>query len=322
MKAVKIKGLVKKYWKNTVLNKIDLTIEQGDFFALLGHNGAGKTTAIWIMTDLVEKTSWKVEIFGVDIDEDFVQAKRFIWVVPQEFNFSMWEKVKDIPVVQAGYYWIKKSVAEKRTKKLLKKLELWEHRDKEAKDLSGWMKRRLMIARALVHKPKFLILDEPTAWVDVELRKTMWEFIKDLNKSGTTILLTTHYLEEVEALCNKVAIISKWKIVKDTSVKELLSSLDEEVFILDIVSGQKKTGQAQSIAPTENNKSRGALYGYPELKNFKLEIISETEIEVTICKKHTLNDLFEILNKNNIQISSMRNKVNRIEQLFMNLTKN
>jgi len=302
MKAVKIKGLVKKYWKKTVLNKINLSIEQGDFFALLGHNGAGKTTAIWIMTDLVEKTSWKVEIFWVSIDDDFVQAKRYIWVVPQEFNFSMWEKVKDIPVVQAGYYWIEKKVAEKRTEKLLKKLELWEHRDKEAKDLSGWMKRRLMIARALVHKPKFLILDEPTAWVDVELRKTMWEFIKDLNKSGTTILLTTHYLEEVEALCNKVAIISKWKIVENTSVKELLSSLDEEVFLLDI----RKTSSLDDITV---------------LKDFKAMSIKKREIELTVCRKYSLNKLFEILNKNNIQISSMRNKVNRIEQLFMNLTK-
>ncbi len=307
MKAVKIRNLVKKYWKNTVLNKIDLDIQEGDFFALLGHNWAGKTTAIWIMTDLVEKTSWKVEIFGVDIDEDFVQAKRYIWVVPQEFNFSMWEKVKDIPVVQAGYYWVEKEVAEKRTKKLLKKLELWEHKDKEAKDLSGGMKRRLMIARALVHKPKFLILDEPTAWVDVELRKTMWEFIKELNKSGTTILLTTHYLEEVEALCNKVAIISKWKIVENTTTQELLSSLDEEVFKLD-------------IKPHPNPPLSGeGIKQY--LENFKVEIISKTEIEVIISKKYTLNNLFEILNKNNIQISSMRNKVNRIEQLFMNLTK-
>ncbi len=302
MKALEIKSLIKTYWDNKVLKKIDLDIEEGDFFALLWHNGAGKTTTIWIMTDLVWKTSWRVKIFWVDIDKDFAKAKTFIWVVPQEFNFSMWEKVGSIPVIQAGYYGIDRRTAEKRTKKLLKKLKLWEHRNKEARELSWGMKRRLMIVRALVHKPKLLVLDEPTAGVDVELRKTMWEFIKELNASGTTILLTTHYLEEVEALCNKVAIISKWKIVKDTSVKSLLSSLDEEVFILDIKSGHWQKG-------------------YSELDDFKIKNISETELEVTISKKYTLNSLFEIVNKNNIQITSMRNKVNRIEQLFMNVTK-
>ena len=306
MKAVKIRELVKKYWDKEVLEWIDLNIEEGDFFALLGHNGAWKTTTIWIMTDLVEKTSWKVEIFKNNIDNEFSAAKRCIGVVPQEFNFNMWEKVKNIPIVQAGYYGIDKVTAEKRTEKLLKKLELWDHREKESMALSGWMKRRLMIARALVHKPKLLILDEPTAWVDVELRKTMWDFIKKLNTDGTTILLTTHYLEEVEALCNKVAIISKWKIVKDTTTKELLSSLDEEVFVIDCP--DIDFSQGKKIAA--------------ELKEFKCVFNEKKhEFELTVSKNYTLNSLFAILNNHWIEVSSMRNKVNRIEQLFMNLTK-
>jgi ABC-2 type transport system ATP-binding protein len=295
--------LVKKYGKNTVLKGIDLEIEEGDFFALLWHNGAWKTTAIWIMTDLVSKNSWTVEIFENNIDTDFVWAKKCVWVVPQEFNFSMWEKVKDIPVVQAWFYGIDKKTAEKRTKKLLKKLELWDHRDKESRELSWWMKRRLMIARALVHNPKFLILDEPTAWVDVELRKTMWNFIKELNASWMTILLTTHYLEEVEALCNKVAILSKWKIVENTSTHLLLQSLDEEVFVLDIVC----EWDADSLLV--------------DLKKFLPVMNPDCQLEVVISRKMTLNRLFEVLNKKSIHVKSMRNKVNRIEQLFMNLTK-
>ncbi len=304
MKALIIKDLVKKYWDKKVLKQIDLEIEQGDFFALLGHNWAGKTTAIGIMTDLVEKTSWEIKIFGEDIDSSFAKAKTFIWVVPQEFNFHMWEKVSEVPVIQAGYYWIDRKTAEKRTKILLKALELWEHKDKEAKDLSGWMKRRLMIARALVHKPKFLILDEPTAWVDVELRKTMWNFIKKLNTDWTTILLTTHYLEEVEALCNKVAIINDGRIVENTTTKKLLSSLDEEIFVLDL---QGDTTPSKNILVA--------------LKKFHADENKEGALEVTISRKHRLNELFEILNKEKVIISSMRNKVNRIEQLFMNLTK-
>ncbi len=304
MKALVIKNLVKKYWDKTVLKKIDLTIEEGDFFALLGHNWAWKTTTIWIMTDLVEKTSWKVEIFWDNIDTSFAQAKKHIWVVPQEFNFNMFETVSEVPIIQAWYYWISRKIAKKRSEELLKALELWEHRNKEAKDLSGWMKRRLMIARALVHKPKFLILDEPTAWVDVELRKTMWSFIKNLNTTWTTILLTTHYLEEVEALCNKVAIISDGIIVKDTTTKKLLSSLDEEIFVLDLKANKKP--------------SKDLL---KELKKFGACENNDWALEVTISRKYRLNELFEILNANNTIISSMRNKVNRIEQLFMNLTK-
>lgn len=315
MKALEIIGLQKKYWENEVLQSIDLSIEEGGFFALLGHNGAGKTTAIGIITDLVEKTSGSVKVFWHDIETHFREAKMCIWVVPQEFNFNMWTKVKDIPVIQAWFYWIPKKVAEKKTEELLKKLELWEHRDKQSMDLSWGMKRRLMIARALVHEPKLLILDEPTAGVDVELRKTMWEFIKEINESGTTILLTTHYLEEVEALCRRVAIISKGKIVHESSTKELLASLDEEIFILDIV-----TGHPQGVS-LHNNASRDTPCGYPTLSNFNPKTKWETELEVTISKTHTLNDLFVILNKEKITVSSMRNKVNRVEQLFMNLTK-
>ena len=306
MLALNIKNLTKKYWERTVLDNVNLEIKEWDFYALLWHNGAGKTTLIWIITDLVNKTLWNIEVFENNIDTDFKKAKKCIWVVPQEFNFTMWEKVKNIPVTQAWYYWIDKKTAIKRTEKYLKILKLWDHRDKLAMELSGWMKRRLMIVRALIHEPRLLILDEPTAWVDVELRKTMWDFIKDLNKSWVTILLTTHYLEEVEELCNKVAILSKWKIVKDSSTKELLSTLDEEIFILD-------TLDIKSL-----NKNKEFLYLE---KHFNLNIISDTEFEVTISYANTLNNLFEILNKNNIKITSMRNKVNRIEQLFINLTK-
>ncbi len=305
MLALKIERLYKKYWEKEVLKWLDLNIEEWDFFALLWHNWAWKTTAIWIITDLVLKTSWKVEIFWKDTDINFSEAKRFVWVVPQEFNFGMWEKVKDIPVNQAGYYWISRKIAIERTEKLLKVLQLWEHKEKQSRELSGWMKRRLMIARALVHEPKLLILDEPTAWVDVELRKTMWDFIKDLNKSWTTILLTTHYLEEVEALCNKVAIINNGKIIENTTTKELLKKLDKEIFVLDL-------GQI----PHSNH-----LIKLEKINVFKLNIISETEIEVTIPKEKTLNELFWELDKLWIKVNSMRNKSNRIEQLFLNLTK-
>ncbi|MCP4522780.1 MAG: ABC transporter ATP-binding protein, partial [Candidatus Gracilibacteria bacterium] len=215
MKAIEIKNLEKNYGKNTVLDKVSFSIESGDFFALLGHNGAGKTTLISILTNLVNKSSGTVKIGGIDIDKDFQKARTQIGVVPQEFNFDIFSRVIDIPLIQAGYYGIDKETALKRTEKYLKKLGLWEKRDARARELSGGMKRRLMIVRALVHKPKILILDEPTAGVDVELRKSMWEFIQELNDNGTTILLTTHYLEEVESLCKNVAIMHKGKIVEN-----------------------------------------------------------------------------------------------------------
>ncbi len=302
MKALEIENLQKKYWENEVLKWIDLEIEEWDFFALLWHNGAGKTTTINILTDLVRKTSGKIKLFGIDIDKDFAAAKKLIGVVPQEFNFNMWTKVKDIPVLQAGYYWVPKEQAVKKTEELLKRLELWDKKDNQALQLSGWMKRRLMIVRALVHEPKFLILDEPTAGVDVELRSSMWDFIKELSENGTTILLTTHYLEEVEALCNKVAIISKGKIIENTSTKQLIWKLDKEVFV---------------ISPqTEIQELPQSLE-----KTYEAFVRKDGDIEITIGKEVYINTVFEDLTKHDIYIQSIRNKSNRIEQLFIELTK-
>ncbi len=302
MLAIKIEKLVKKYWNNQVLKEVNLEIKQGDFFALLWHNWAWKTTLISIMTNLVNKNTWKVYINWIDIDNDFSLARSFIWVVPQEFNFDIFAKVKDICMTQAGYYWIPKDIAEKRVNYYLEKLWLKEKENAKARELSGWMKRRLMIARALIHEPKILILDEPTAWVDVELRKSMWEFIKELNSSGTTILLTTHYLEEVEALCKNVAIINRWEIIVNTSVSKLLLKLDEEILVLNTTN---KVKNLEKIL----------------VDNFSAKLLSDNEIEVTISKKHNLNYLFDCLNKCEIKISSFRNKVNRLEKLFIDITK-
>ena len=302
MNAIEIKKLVKKYWKDTVLKEINLDIKKWDFFALLWHNWAWKTTIISILTNLVSKNSWKVKINWINIDSDFSEARKFIWVVPQEFNFDVFAKVKTIPLQQAGYYWISKKIAEERVEYFLKKLGLWDKRDSKAKDLSWWMKRRLMIVRALIHKPKILILDEPTAWVDVELRASMWKFIKKLNEDWTTILLTTHYLEEVEALCKNVAIINKWKIIENTTVKKLLSKLNEETIVLTL---KNKLSSIDSSLK----------------KNYKALLLNENEIEITISKKGSLNNLFLCLNKLSIEVSSLRNKANRLEQLFINMTK-
>jgi ABC-2 type transport system ATP-binding protein len=281
---------------------VTFDIEKGDFFALLWYNWAWKTTIIWILTDLVRKNSWKIKVFWNDIDKNSIKAKKCIWVVPQEFNFNIFEKVKDIPVNQAWYYWIPKKVAIKRTEKYLKQLWLWDKRDNEAIELSGWMKRRLMIVRALIHEPKLLILDEPTAWVDVELRKTTWEFLKKLNKSWTTILLTTHYLEEVEALCNKLAIINQWKIIKNTTTKDLLKTLNEETIILDL---------------------KDKLKSIPKkfCKKYKAELILENEIKIALKDSQTINELVLDFEKENIKILSFRNASSRLEQLFINLTK-
>ena len=302
MKALEIKNLVKTYWKNKVLKNIDLSIEAWDFYALLWKNWAWKTTLISIVTDLVYKDSWKVKVFGINTDKNFSKAKKHIWVVPQEFNFNIFDKVINIPVYQAGYYGIPKDVALERTEKLLKELWLWEKRFSEARQLSWGMKRRLMIARALVHNPDFLILDEPTAWVDIELRASTWKFIKKLNKSWTTILLTTHYLEEAEALCNKIAIMNNWHIVEDTSTKRLLSKLDEEIIILN---------------------TREELNEIPDdiKKEYKAKLISKTEIEISLKKLHTINKLIDELDKEKIIISSFRNKSSRLEQLFTNIIK-
>lgn len=300
VKVLEIQGLHKSYWKLEVLKWIDLTVEEGDFFALLGHNGAGKSTTIGIMTSLVNKDSGIVKIGWIDIDQDFSAAKKNIWVVPQEFNFDIFSKVWDICMFQAGFYGVPKKIAAERVEFYLKKLELWDKKDSKAKELSGGMKRRLMIARALVHEPKILVLDEPTAGVDVELRKTMWEFIGMLNKEkGITIILTTHYLEEVEQLCKNVAILTGWEIVYDGWVKPLLKTLDEEVFVLDL---------------------KNDLGEIPKRFNhYKPKLTDSNTLELSVKAKESVNEIFSILSEKWIEVLSMRNKSNRLEQLFLQL---
>jgi len=299
-KVLEIQNLRKSYGELEVLKWIDLTVEEGDFFALLWHNGAGKSTTIGIMTSLVNKDSGTVKIWWVDIDENFPLARTHIWVVPQEFNFDIFSKVYDICFFQAGFYGIPPKVARERIELYLKKLELWDKRDSKARELSGGMKRRLMIARVLVHNPKILVLDEPTAWVDVELRKTMWEFISELNASGTTIILTTHYLEEVEQLCHNVAILSGWKIVKNSGVKELLKTLDQEIFVLDL---------------------KNKLWEIPKrFSPYSPKLIDANTLELTVQASESLNHIFEILSEKGVEVLSMRNKSNRLEQLFIWLT--
>lgn len=298
---LEIKNLKKSYGDLKVLKWVDLEVCSGDFFALLGHNGAGKTTTIGILTSLVNKTSWSVKIDGIDIDKNFAAARKLIWVVPQEFNFDIFAKVYDICFFQAGYYGIPAKVANERIEKYLKKLELWDKRSAKAKELSWGMKRRLMIARALIHEPKILILDEPTAGVDVELRQTMWGFVKELSSKGTTIILTTHYLEEVEQLCKNVAILSGGKIVKQSGVKELLKTLDKEVFVLDL----KK--------PLSEVPKR--------FKKYEAVLTDEYTLEVTVKAKESINEIFSVLSEKGVEILSMRNKSNRLEQLFMDLAK-
>lgn len=302
MKALEIESLEKTYSNGfKALKKIDLDIEKGDFFALLGPNGAGKSTTINILCSLVNKTSGKIKILGIDIDKDFEEAKRKIGIVPQEFNFSIFEKVEQIVMQQAGFYGIDKKTAKQRTEKYLKKLGLWDKKDTPSRALSGGMKRRLMIARALVHEPELLILDEPTAGVDIELRRSMWEFIKELNKSGTTIILTTHYLEEAEELCKNIAIIDKGKIIENTSMKKLLTKLDSETFILDV---------------------KEEITNIPKTQDFEITLKDNHTIEVEIKKKDNINELFKFLDKNKIEILSMRNKSNRLEELFLKLVEN
>jgi ABC-2 type transport system ATP-binding protein len=301
-KALSIKNLKKTYGnKFEALKGIDLDIEQGDFFALLGPNGAGKSTTIGILTSLVNKTSGNVKIHGIDIDEDFSTAKTFIGVVPQEFNMNWFEKVEDIILTQAGYYGIPLSVSKPRCDELLKKLDLFDKKDNKAMMLSGGMKRRLMIARALIHQPKLLILDEPTAGVDIELRRTMWEFIKDLNKNhGTTIILTTHYLEEAEELCKNIAIINKGEIVENTSMKKLLKKMETQSITLDV---------------------KDELQKVPKSKDFEITLLDSTTLQVLLKKGQSLNELIKQLDKQNIEVDSMRNTSNRLEELFLDLTK-
>ena len=299
--ALVLRNLTKTYGSGLqALKGIDLTVAQGDFYALLGPNGAGKSTIISIISSLTLKTSGSVSIFGYDLDTESSKAKQCIGVVPQEFNFGMFEKVFDILVTQAGYYGIPRDIAMQRAEKYLVKLGLWEKRDEQARVLSGGMKRRLMIARAMVHEPRMLILDEPTAGVDIELRRSMWNFLTELNAQGTSIILTTHYLEEAEVLCKRIAIIDKGEIKEDTDMKTLLASLNVETFILDL---------------------REPLGGLPklDLPGITLKQVDPKTIELSVQKDHSLNDAFGMLSQHGILISSMRNKSNRLEELFVGL---
>ncbi len=297
-KALEISGL-KKIYKGGfhALKGIDLTVTEGDFFALLGPNGAGKSTTIGIITSLVNKTAGKVKIFGYDIDEDLEKAKSFLGLVPQEFNFNQFESLINILVNQAGYYGVERKEAKQRAEKYLKQLELWDKRNNAGRMLSGGMKRRLMIARALMHEPKILILDEPTAGVDIEVRRSMWSFLKKLNQQGITIILTTHYLEEAEMLCRNIAIINQGEIVENTDMKTLLAQLDVETFVLDL----------------STNKQQIAL------NNIQYRQLDEHTLEVDIPKSKSLNQIFAQLSEQGVEVLSMRNKTNRLEALFVGL---
>ena len=303
--ALEISALAKTYKGGfQALKGIDLTVEKGDFFALLGPNGAGKSTTIGVITSLVNKTAGQVKVFGYDIDTDLEKAKSFIGLVPQEFNFSQFEPLMHILVNQAGYYGVPKPLAIERAEKYLKQLELWDKRDEPARALSGGMKRRLMIARALMHEPQMLILDEPTAGVDIELRRSMWGFLRELNKQGITIILTTHYLEEAEMLCRNIAIIDGGEIVEDTSMKKLLAQLDVETFVFDIK-------VAATVAELEQFVEQSQEITY--------RVIDDHTLEIDLNKSQNLNQVFAQLNAANIEVQSMRNKSNRLEALFVSL---
>jgi len=299
--ALDIQNLVKCYASGQLaLDGISFTVEQGDFYALLGPNGAGKSTTIGIICWLVNKTSGCVKILGKDIDQEFSQAKRMIGLVPQEFNFNNFDPVEEIVAHQAGYYGIDRITARKKTQYNLQRLGLWEKRKTTARELSGGMKRRLMIARALVHDPQLLILDEPTAGVDIEIRRSMWDLLQDLNASGKTIILTTHYLEEAETLCKNVGIINHGNIIIDAPMRDLLDQLKKETFIFYLSDALESTPQL-SQATTHLNDAR--------------------TLEVTLNPEVSLNAIFEELAQQNIQVLSMRNKSNRLEELFMDIVK-
>lgn len=299
MYALSVQQLVKTYDNGTAaLTGISFDVKQGDFFALLGQNGAGKSTTIGIISSLVKKTSGHVAIFGHDVDHQVIEAKSLLGIVPQELNLSLFEKVSNILRYQAGYYGISAKIAAPRIERYLKAMNLWEMRDKPAIYLSGGMKRRLMIARSLINEPKLLILDEPTAGVDVELRYLLWEFLTELNQAGTTIILTTHYLEEAERLCRNVAIIDHGAIIVNTEMKSLINQLHRQTFVLDIA---------------------GQLPTTVDLHPFAHKVIDAHTLEVEIPRQENINDLFSLLSKNNIVASGMRNKSGRLEELFINL---
>jgi ABC-2 type transport system ATP-binding protein len=299
--ALHISGLTKVYENGfQALNNISLDVSPGDFFALLGPNGAGKSTTIGILCSLIRKTSGKVEVFGKNIDKHFSEAKKDIGIVPQELNFNQFEKILDIVVTQAGYYGLPRKLSLERAEIYLRKLGLWEKRHDQARMLSGGMKRRLMIARALIHEPRLLILDEPTAGVDIELRRSLWDFLREINQRGTTIILTTHYLEEAENLCRNIAIIDRGEIVENTTTRKLLSQLNKEVFIFD---------------------TQETLTEFPAIKGYPGQLLDKNCFEVLVEKNQSLNELFSGLSSRGINIISMRNKSNRLEELFISMVK-
>ncbi len=302
MQALAVQGLIKTY-KNGVqaLKGIDLEVQEGDFFAMLGPNGAGKTTLIGIVTSLVNKSAGKVSVFGHDIDTELDRAKSCIGIVPQEINFNMFESPETIVVNQAGFYGVERGLARERAEKYLRQLQLWEKRKSMARSLSGGMKRRLMIARALMHEPRLLILDEPTAGVDIEIRRSMWDFLRQINEQGTTIILTTHYLEEAESLCRNIAIIDGGRIIERDSMSNLLRKLQTESFLLAL---------------------RNPLAAAPRLEDTAVKLVDAHTLEIEISKEQSLNEIFARLSAQGVDVISMRNKVNRLEEMFMRLVEN
>jgi len=299
--ALEISDLKKTYPGGTeALKGISFAVKEGDFYALLGPNGAGKSSTIGIIGSLVTKTAGKVKIFGIDVDEDLALAKTMLGVVSQEINFSGFEKVIDIVVTQAGFYGIPKSIALPKVEKMLKRLSLWDKRNDQARTLSGGYKRRVMIAKALIHEPKLLILDEPTAGVDIELRREMWTFLKEINENGTTIILTTHYLEEAEQLCRNIGIIDGGLIVENTSMRNLLSRLNVQGFVFDLESPLDKA---------------------PEIEGFPLKLEDPLTLVVAVNKERSINALFAELSSLGIKVNSMRNESNRLEELFIEMVK-
>ena len=299
MKALSISNLKKEYAGGLqALKGIDLDVEQGDFFALLGPNGAGKSTTIGVISSLVTKTSGQVKILDIDIDENHSLAKKKLGVVGQEVNFNQFEKVGDIIRNQAGYYGLSSKEAKDNAKHYMRKLDIWDKRNEQARKLSGGMKRRVMVAKALVNNPELLILDEPTAGVDIELRRSLWDFLTEINNSGTTIILTTHYLEEAERLCRNIAIIDSGEIVENTSMQELLTRLEVETFVFDLSKPLTKL---------------------PESLDFKMSLDNPLKLKVTVGKGQGLNSVFEMLSNSGIEISSMRNETGRLEELFLGL---
>jgi len=302
MPALSVRGLTKVYSNGVqALRGIDMDVEQGDFFALLGPNGAGKTTLIGIITSLVNKTAGTASVFDYDLDHNLERAKSCIGVVPQELNFNMFETPLTIVVNQAGFYGIPRPLAHRRAEKYLRQLQIWDKRNGQARALSGGMKRRLMIARALMHEPRLLVLDEPTAGVDIENRRSMWEFLQAINASGTTIILTTHYLEEAENLCRNIAIIDKGQIIESDQMGNLLRRLHDETFVLNL---------------------RSPLAALPQVQGFVLTRVDDSTLEAEVSKHQSLNELFAQLSPLGIEVVSMRNKVNRLEEVFMRLVEN